>query len=37
MVYQINSELRNLKNKIEKNIGPSYKNLDVSEEYTTNY
>ncbi|CAD8155588.1 unnamed protein product [Paramecium octaurelia] len=37
LVYQINSELRNLKNKIEKNIGPSYKNLDVSEEYTTNY
>ncbi|CAD8068966.1 unnamed protein product [Paramecium sonneborni] len=37
LVYQINSEIRNLKNKIEQNIGPSYKNLDVSEEYTTNY
>ncbi|CAD8062621.1 unnamed protein product [Paramecium sonneborni] len=38
LVYQINSELKNLKNKIEQNIGPSYKNnLDASEEYTTNY
>ncbi|CAD8153512.1 unnamed protein product [Paramecium octaurelia] len=37
LVFQVNSDLMNLKSRIEQQISPSYKNIPKSEIFTTNY